>query len=171
VETDYLLLTPSETKQYAQALKAYKPIVIDTIGVSLYKNRKASKSIKGESASFRYAEGSLEYIGVGTYFADSTLHKNLKGFEVSMSSIFPKPNADLSWVISFFDEENKHLETRDFRLNHFSRNWKNGIPFNFYLSVPKIPQQTFEMRMYLYNPRLQPFEKIDVKYKTILCEE
>jgi hypothetical protein len=171
LETDYLLLTQSDIPKWTDDLKMYDLIVNDSVGVSLFRKKQEHERMPLDTVSFHFENGSFEYFGVGSYYVDSTLPTNLAGLEVSMSSVFPKRNADISWVVSFFNYENEHLESRYYRLNQFSRNWNTGKNYSFTLSIPAIPQSAHEMRMYVYNPRMQPHEAVEIQYKIVVNDE
>jgi hypothetical protein len=170
VATDYLLLTKSDVSIYQKQLEDYNLLISDSLGVSLFKLKYQKELQIIDSATFKIDSGSNEYLGVGTYFTDSTLYPNLRALEVEMESVFPTRNADVNWVLSFFDKENEHIDSRYYRLNHFSREWNTGELFSFTLSIPEIPINTKELRMYIYNPRKQSHETIYVNYKILVQE-
>lgn len=170
VATDYLLLTKSDVSIYQKQLEDYNLLISDSLGVSLFKLKYQKELQIIDSATFKIDSGSNEYLGVGTYFTDSTLYPNLRALEVEMESVFPTRNADVNWVLSFFDKENEHIDSRYYRLNHFSREWNTGELFSFTLSIPEIPINTKELRMYIYNPSKQSHETIHVNYKILVQE-
>jgi hypothetical protein len=170
VATDYLLLTKSDVSKYQNQLEDYNLLISDSLGVSLFKLEHQKELQIIDSVVFNYSTDTNEYIGLGTYFADSTLQLKPFVLDVEMQSNFPTRNSDVNWVVSLFDKENQHIDTRYYRLSHFSREWNTGKLFKFSLTIPEMPDNTFEMRMYLYNPKKQFHKTIDVNYKLLVYE-
>lgn len=162
--TDYLLLTQKDQKKYQNELKEYQLVVSDEQGVNLYQAKKTRTAAKIQSFTYTFQPGNYEFMGVGSLFSKEYDLKKDYCLLVETASKFPQKIADLTWVVSFFDQEGGAIETRYFTMNHFSRHWADGTPFSFSVPIPLIPENTDEVRLYLYNPKLQQHDPIKISY-------
>ena len=163
-ELDYLLLTPDDRKQHAKHLSAYDTVFFSEMGVSLFKKRQNSSVKFLIAKEFSFQNDTLEYLNLGSLYQATDFSSEHLVLDVQMSLQLPNPLQSISWVVSFFDADGFPIESRYYRMNEFSKDWKTGVPFDFVLTIPQIPVDCHEVRLYIYNPQRQLHNQAKITY-------
>jgi len=161
---DYLLLTPDDRQRFKKYLIRYEALVYSEEGVSLFKKKQTSSTHLLSTRSYTFEKDNHEYLGLGSLIKEVDFSKQDLILKVNLSLQLPRGIENISWVVSFFTENTTPIASRYYRLNEFSKDWKTGTPFEFALSIPQIPEDCHEVRLYIYNPQRQVYNKAKIEF-------
>lgn len=151
---DAVILTPGDVKRFQTELTNFELIYDGDLGVSLYENKKPDNQYF-ELGTFDIQQGigNPEYINVSTYqFADSVPNPRVFLLSGTMKSIKSPKTASWNLVVQFFDSSGAYVHARYFPINRFGSAWNKNKLCPFQIPIAEIPENTSEIRIFMYNP-------------------
>ena len=162
---DAVILTPGDVKRFQTELSDFKLIYDGDLGVSLYENKKPDNPyFELNTFDIQQGTGNPEYINVSTYqFGNSVPNPRVFLLSGTMKSIKSTKTASWNLVVQFFDTSGAYVHARYFPINRFGSAWNQNELCPFQIPIAEIPENTSEIRIFMYNPLQLNVDEIKIQ--------
>jgi len=163
VPSDLLLLSPDDFEKFTH-IDEYTVLWSGRKkGVVLLERTKKSLLKPLMTSNHTENSGDNEFVGITTISMDSLNYKHLH-LKLVLDFSFQNSGVDFIWTTSFVDSNGNGIDTRYTSLNQFKRDWKNRNTFTFDFPIFEIPENTAEIRVYIYNPKKITYSELHIEY-------
>jgi hypothetical protein len=152
-------------KRFHTELSDFKLIYDGDLGVSLYENKKPDNQyFELRTFDIQQGTGNPEYINVSTYqFGDSVPNPRVFLLSGTMKSLKSTKTASWNLVVQFFDASGAYVHARYFPINRFGSGWNKNQLCPFQIPIAEIPENTSEIRIFMYNPLQLNVDEIKIQ--------